>query len=165
MTQIIESRRRFLRQGAAGGASLLLGLHAGGAIAAAASTDTPANGDFAPNAFIRSGQDGRVTLISKQPEIGQGIKTSLPMIIAEELDVDWKDVRVVQGDLNPIYGPQGAGGSTSTPNNYENFHRLCAAARIMLVQAAANTWSVPVSEDATANGAVIHGQSKRRLAL
>jgi len=163
MTQIIESRRRFLRQGAAGGVSLLLGLHAGGAIAAAASTDSPANSDFAPNAFIRIGQDGRVTLISKQPEIGQGIKTSLPMIIAEELDVAWQDVRVVQGDLNPIYGPQGAGGSTSTPTNYDNFHKLGATARAILVQAASQAWSVPASECSTDKGSVEHKASNRKL--
>lgn len=165
MTQLIESRRRFLHQSAAGGVSLLLGLHAGGAIAAAAGTDTPAqsSGDFAPNAFIRIGQDGRVTLISKQPEIGQGIKTSLPMIIAEELDVDWQDVRVVQGDLNPVYGSQGAGGSTSTPTNYDNFHKLGATARAVLVQAASQAWNVPASECTTDKGSVEHKASNRKL--
>jgi isoquinoline 1-oxidoreductase beta subunit len=157
------ARRGFLRQSAAGGVSLLLGLHAGGAIAAASDTNAPADAEFAPNAFIRIGQDGRVTLVSKQPEIGQGIKTSLPMVIAEELEVDWKDVRVVQGDLNPIYGPQGAGGSTSTPTNYENFHRLGATARTMLVQAAAQTWNVPAAECKASQGAVVHGASGRKL--
>jgi isoquinoline 1-oxidoreductase beta subunit len=158
-----NARRRFLRQSAAGGASLLLGLHAGGAIAAAADTNAPADGEFAPNAFIRIGQDGRVTLVSKQPEIGQGIKTSLPMVIAEELEVDWQDVRVVQADLNPIYGSQGAGGSTSTPTNYENFHRLGATARTILVHAAARTWNVPASECRASQGAVVHGASGRKL--
>jgi isoquinoline 1-oxidoreductase beta subunit len=158
-----HSRRDFLRQSAAGGASLLLGLHSGGVIAAASGTATPDSGEFAPNAFIRIGQDGRVTLISKQPEIGQGIKTSLPMIIAEELDVDWNDVRVVQADLNPIYGSQGAGGSTSTPTNYENFHRLGATARAILVQAASQAWNVPAAECATAQGSVEHKGSGRKL--
>jgi len=159
------ARRGFLRQSAAGGASLLLSLHAGGAIAAAAADDvnTDRGGDFVPNAFIRIGQDGRVTLVSKQPEIGQGIKTSLPMIIAEELDVDWKDVVVVQGDLNPIYGSQGAGGSTSTPTNYDNFHKLGATARALLVEAAARTWNVPAAECRTAGGAVSHAGSGRKL--
>jgi isoquinoline 1-oxidoreductase beta subunit len=155
------ARRSFLRSTAVGSA-FMLGMSAEGALAAAAGA--AASKDFTPNAFIRIGRDGRVTLISKQPEIGQGIKTSLPMVIAEQLDVPWGDVRIVQGDLDTaLYGPQGAGGSTSTPTNYENFHRLGAAARMMLVQAAADTWKVPASECAAANGAVVHGPSKRRL--
>lgn len=157
------SRRSFLRSTAVGGA-FMLGMSADGALAAAAGASAATPADFTPNAFIRIGRDGRVTLISKQPEIGQGIKTSLPMVIAEQLEVDWKDVRIVQGDLDTaLYGPQGAGGSTSTPTNYENFHRLGAAARMMLVQAAADTWGVPISECAAANGAVVHGAGKRRL--
>ena len=161
------SRRSFLRTSAVGG-GFMLGMSASGALAAAArasAAPAPAHSpDFVPNAFIRIGRDGRVTLISKQPEIGQGIKTSLPMVIAEELEVEWKQVRVVQGDLDTaLYGPQGAGGSTSTPTNYENFHRLGATARTMLVQAAAQTWKVPAAECSAAAGAVMHGPSKRRL--
>lgn len=155
------SRRRFLRTGATGGA-LLIGMSSGGALAA---LKDAAQADFMPNAFIRIARDGSVTLTSKQPEIGQGIKTSLPMVIAEELDVDWKRVRIVQGDLNPAaYGGQGAGGSTSTPNNYENFRRLGAAARAMLVQAAAQGWGVAPGECTTEGGAVLHAPSKRRIA-
>ncbi|QOY92998.1 xanthine dehydrogenase family protein molybdopterin-binding subunit [Massilia sp. UMI-21] len=156
-----SARRSFLR-GSAAGAAFMLGMSADGALAAAARA---AGGpDFTPNAFIRIGRDGRVSLISKQPEIGQGIKTSLPMVIAEQLEVDWKNVRVVQGDLDTArYGPQGAGGSTSTPTNYEHFHRLGATARTMLVQAAADAWGVPASDCAAQDGAVIHGPSKRRL--
>lgn len=158
------SRRSFLRSSALGGA-FMLGMSAEGVLAATANAASAPAADFTPNAFIRIGRDGRVTLMSKQPEIGQGIKTSLPMVIAEQLEVNWEDVRVNQGDLDTaLYGPQGAGGSTSTPNNYENFHRLGAAARMMLVQAAADSWGVPVAECAAANGAVVHGPSKRRLA-
>jgi isoquinoline 1-oxidoreductase beta subunit len=159
------SRRSFLRQSAAGGSLLALGLYGGGTIAALAQDPAASSSaaEFSPNVFIRIAQDGIVTLVSKQPEIGQGIKTSLPMVIAEELEVDWKDVRVVQGDLNPAYGPQGAGGSTSTPTNYENFHRLGATARTMLVQAASRTWGVPAAECRAERGAVLHDASKRRL--
>jgi isoquinoline 1-oxidoreductase beta subunit len=157
----LPSRRAFLRSSALGGGVLVLGLYADGVLAAVAS---PAAGaGFAPNAFIRIGADGKVTLVSKQPEIGQGIKTSLPMVIAEELEVDWKDVHIVQGDLDPVYGSQGAGGSTSTPTNYNEFHRLGATARTMLVQAAAQTWRVPAAECHAAQGAVVHGATRRRL--
>ncbi|RYE98969.1 MAG: twin-arginine translocation signal domain-containing protein, partial [Oxalobacteraceae bacterium] len=83
-TPVSNARRTFLRQSSAGGASLLLGLHSSGVIAAAGATAPADSAEFAPNAFIRIGQDGRVTLTSKQPEIGQGIKTSLPMIIGSE---------------------------------------------------------------------------------
>jgi isoquinoline 1-oxidoreductase beta subunit len=158
------ARRRFLRQSSIGAGALMLGVYADGALAAVATPAAkPENAEFAPNAFIRIGGDGSVTLVSKQPEIGQGIKTSLPMVIAEELDVDWRDVRIVQGDLNPIYGSQGAGGSTSTPTNYEDFHRLGATARTMLVQAAAQSWGVPAAECKTAHGAVVHEHTRRKL--
>lgn len=156
------SRRNFLRQSAAASGGLILGLYGFGASAqvARASTDDP---DFVPNAFIRIAPNGRVTIISKQPEIGQGIKTSLPMVIAEELEVNWKDVQIIQGDLNPIYGSQSAGGSTSTPNNYMDFHRLGATARTMLIMAAAQTLNVPLAECRASDSAVFHDISKRRL--
>lgn len=165
MTLASTSRRGFLRAGAAGGA-LLIGMSAQGVLAAVGNPAAPAaSADFVPNAFIRIARDGSVTLISKQPEIGQGIKTSLPMVIAEELDVAWESVRVVQGDLDlEAYGSQGAGGSNSTPNNYENFRRLGATARAVLVQAAAQNWKVAAAECTTDGGHVLHAASKRRLA-
>jgi len=158
------ARRRFLRQSSALGGGLLLGISTTSAHGEVVKPAGAAgSGEFLPNAFIRIGRDGRVTLISKQPEIGQGIKTSLPMVLAEELEVDWKDVRIVQGDLDPAYGSQGAGGSTSTPTNYNDFHRLGATARTMLVQAAAQGWGVPATECRAAHGAVVHGASGRKL--
>ena len=152
-------RRDFLQRSARGSGGLLLGSYLDAATAAETiakpAIATPLSG-FKPNAFISISSQGVVTLISKQPEIGQGIKTSLPMVIAEELEVNWKDVRIVQGDLDPVYGGQSAGGSTSTPNNYNNFLRLGATARTMLVQAAAQTWKVAVGECLAANSAVHH---------
>ncbi|TFW34826.1 xanthine dehydrogenase family protein molybdopterin-binding subunit [Massilia horti] len=156
-------RRHFLRQSAIGTGALVLGINANDALAAITKPASSTDAAFAPNAFIRIGSDGVVTLVSKQPEIGQGIKTSLPMVLAEELDVDWQDVRVIQADLDPIYGSQGAGGSTSTPTNYEEFRRLGATARAMLVTAAAQTWNVPAAQCATAAGAVVHPDGKRKL--
>src|SRR5665811_1902227 len=159
-------RRTFLHQSAVGGGGLVLGFYLQPVAAADAIgklTSLTGSADFKPNAFISISAHGIVTLISKQPEIGQGIKTSLPMVIAEELEVDWKDVRIVQGDLNPAYGNQTAGGSTSTPNNYNNFLLLGATARTMLVQAAAQTWNVPVNECVAANTAVHHAPTKRTL--
>ena len=160
-------RRAFLRQTAVGGGGLVLGFYLQGATAqnliAKPARASTSGSEFRPNAFITISPEGVVTLVSKQPEIGQGIKTSLPMVIAEELEVDWKDVRIVQGDLNPAYGGQSAGGSTSTPNNYNHFLRLGATARTMLVQAAAQTWNLPLAECVAANSAVHHLPSKRSL--
>ncbi len=158
-------RRAFLQQSAAGG-GLLLGHYlqaaTGAELVSAPGSASHAAG-FRPSAFISISTQGIVTLVSKQPEIGQGIKTSLPMVIAEELEVDWKDVRIVQGDLDPAYGAQSAGGSTSTPNNYNHFLRLGATARTLLVQAAALAWSVPPAECAAASSAVHHAASGRSL--
>lgn len=153
------SRRGFLKTGAG---ALVIGMAPGGLLAAQNAT-AATDAAFSPSVFIRIGRDGVVTLISKQPEIGQGIKTSLPMIFAEELEIDWKDVRIVQGDLDPAYGSQGAGGSTSTPTNYNDFHRLGATARTILVQAASQTWGVPAAECRAAHGAIHHAASGRKL--
>ncbi|HWA10789.1 MAG TPA: xanthine dehydrogenase family protein molybdopterin-binding subunit [Opitutaceae bacterium] len=159
------ARRDFLKFSAIAGGGLVLGfyLRSDGTALAAEVVKPAAGGEFKPNAFIRITPDNVVTIVSKQPEIGQGIKTSLPMIIAEELEVNWKNVVVVQGDLDPAYGGQSAGGSRSTPTNYNEFHRLGATARTMLVEAAAQTWGVPVAECAASGTAVQHAPSKRSL--
>jgi isoquinoline 1-oxidoreductase subunit beta len=164
------SRRGFLKTGALAGGGFLLGLRMATealgvseifAINSEAAT-AGVSGDFMPNAFIRISPQGVVTLMAKNPEIGQGVKTSLPMLIAEELEVDWKDVKVEQAPSDPSkYGRQSAGGSTSIPNHYDELRRLGAAARIMLVQAAAQNWLVPESECRAESGEVHHAASGR----
>ena len=111
-------RRNFLKVSAAAGGGLLVTLCAEplGTLLA----QTPPAANFAATAFVRVSPDNIFTITAKNPEIGQGVKTSLPMIIAEELDVDWKDVRIEQADLDEtLYGPQRAGGSTATPVNWD----------------------------------------------
>ncbi|MDD1621264.1 MAG: xanthine dehydrogenase family protein molybdopterin-binding subunit [Methylococcaceae bacterium] len=166
-TPINPARRDFLRTSALAGGGLVLGVYFNAANSAEKLVSKPSStlnaNEFRPNAFIRIAPDGKVTLISKQPEIGQGIKTSLPMIIAEELEVNWRDVEIVQGDLDPIYGSQSAGGSRSTPTNYEEFHKLGATARTMLIQAAALTWKLPAEELVAQDSAVHHPASGRKL--
>jgi isoquinoline 1-oxidoreductase beta subunit len=158
LNQIDPSRRGFLKVGLAAGGGLMLSFalpfEAGAAGAEAARL----------NAYLHIAPDGTVTIASKNPEIGQGIKTMLPMIIAEELDVDWSAVRIEQAPVDAkTYGAQFAGGSSATPMNYDPMRRVGAAGRAMLVTAAAQTWSVPESECATASGVVRHAPSGRTL--
>lgn len=161
MTMTVD-RRDFLRVSAVAGGGLLLGGWFAPRGAGAATLETAAT--FEPNAFIRIMPDGAITIIAKNPEVGQGVRTSLPMLIAEELDVPWQSVKVEQAMADRAkYGNQVAGGSTATPNHYDNHRRLGAAARQMLVTAAAQTWGVPEAECTTGNGRVHHHATRRML--
>ena len=157
-------RRSFLRVTALVGGGIALGSYMRAFDAVEAFAGTTGSPEFVPNAFIRMTPDGIVTIVAKNPEIGQGVKTMLPMLIAEELDVDWKNVRVEQASLDTVkFTGQGAGGSTATPNNWLPMRRVGAAARAMLVTAAAQTWGVPESECETASATVKHRGSNRSL--
>lgn len=155
------SRRNFLKIAGLAGGGLVLAFYMG-EHATAFANGTPKQ--FAPNAFLRITPDGAITLYSKAPEIGQGIKTAFPMIIAEELDADWAHVRVEQAAINPaVYGRQSAGGSRSIPTSWDQLRRAGALGRAMLVSAAAKQWNVPESECTTDKSTVFHNASNRRL--
>ncbi len=164
------SRRRFLQ----GSAGLTLGFCLPAVAAPAAGPGKAGDGavgpiHFEPNAFLRIGTDNSVTVISKHLEMGQGTYTGLATILAEELDADWKMLRVEGAPAdarrynNLFWGPaQGTGGSTAIANSWEQLRRAGAAGRAMLVGAAAKRWSVPAAEIAVRDGVVSHAKSKRR---
>lgn len=122
--------------------------------------------DFRPNAFIKIAPDGKVTVVVGQAEMGQGVLTSLPMIVADELEVDWKDVAFEHGPpgaafINPALGGQITGGSASIRGLFDPLRKAAAATREMLVTAAAQQWSVPVEQLRVRNGEVFHPTSRR----
>jgi len=154
-------RRSFLKMTALAGGAFALGLYRK-PWAFAQGRGKPPN--FAAMAFVRIDPNSVVTIMAKNPEIGQGIKTMLPMLVAEELDVEWKDVRVEQADVNQdLFGPQFAGGSMSTPINWDPLRRIGAAYRQMLITAAAQTWGVSESEVTTDCCKAVHAASGRKL--
>ena len=150
------SRRDVLKTGAAAG-----GLMLSFAVAGKAGAEGGAGARL--NAYVTITPDNLVTIVSKNPEIGQGVKTSLPMLIAEELDVDWAQVRTQQADGDPAtYGRQFAGGSAATPLHWDELRRVGAAGRAMLIAAAAKDWGVEPATCTTEPGLVLHRPSGRK---
>jgi len=157
MRAVKVDRRAFLKLTGLAGGGLTLGFVLGGQTTDAAT----APADFAPNAFLRISSKGSILIYNKGPEIGQGIKTAFPLIIAEELDALWTDVVVEQAPVNPtVYGNQSAGGSRSIPSSWDQLRKAGAVARAMLVSAAAAAWKVPVEECTTRDSAVWNGKRK-----
>ncbi|MGH8207492.1 MAG: molybdopterin cofactor-binding domain-containing protein, partial [Steroidobacteraceae bacterium] len=156
------SRRAFVTASLAAGGGLMLGLAMPGA--ASARAGDVADAQVKLTGYIRIAPDGIVTIMAKNPDMGQGVKTSLPMMIADELDVAWANVRTEYAPLDPaVFGLQFSGGSFSTPMNWDPLRRAGAAGRQMLITAAARAWAVPVSECTTEAGVVHHRGSSRSL--
>jgi len=167
MNATVMERRDFLKLtiGVSGG--LLVGIYlpevtgASGSLAAAPDV-------FAPNAFVRLAADGTISVVCNHSEMGQGVYTSLPMLLADELDADWTKVRYEPAPVDPAYnhpvfGVQMTGGSTSTWSGFEQFRKAGAVARAMLVAAAAQQWNVPPEKCTTANSFVINPATGARL--
>src|SRR5580704_1370651 len=152
-------RRTFFKLAGAGAAGLVLGFQLGDQ---AFAVETADGKDQAMNAFIRVAPDNTITIYSKAPEIGQGIKTSFGVIIADELDADWANVVMEQAEINSkVYGYQGSGGSTSIPRAWDQLRQAGAGAKAMLVAAAARQWEVDASQITAQDSVLTHAASGR----
>ncbi len=157
------SRRDFLKTSAAAGGGLVIGF----ALPGASRLAEAAGAAVVPiSAYLRIATDGGITVVCGLSEMGQGVHTAIPMLIAEELDADWSRVQVVQAGVdqafaNPIFGMQATGGSTSVRGHWEPMRKAGAAARSMLVAAAADTWKVDAADCRTEKGVVIHTSGKK----
>ncbi|MBE0622074.1 MAG: xanthine dehydrogenase family protein molybdopterin-binding subunit [Burkholderiales bacterium] len=155
------SRRDFLKTSALAGGGLVIGFTLPGAARLA-----QAAAMFKPNAYLRIASDGHVTVICGLSEMGQGVHTAIPMLIAEELDADWSKISVKQAPAdpafnNPIFGMQATGGSTSVRGHWEPMRKAGAAARAMLVAAAADKWKADQADCRTERGMVVHKSGKK----
>jgi len=161
------SRRKFIKDSAAlmGGLVISFYLPAKGGRAYAA--DAQAKVVYPPNAFIRIAPDDSITIVVNKSEMGQGVYTSLPMLIAEELEADWSRISVVSAPVAAVYNHTGmpmqlTGGSTSIASSWEQMRRVGASARVLLVRAAAQQWGVPEGECHAGNSQVIHAKSGKK---
>lgn len=156
-------RRDFLKAGSLGLTGLLLGFHMG---CETEETFTGPIVDFTPNVFLNINNRGEVLITAHRSEFGQGVRTSLPMIVADELEADWKKVKIVQAEGNEKkYGNQNTDGSFSIRMFFEPMRRAGATARMMLEQAAANQWQVDVSECKAEMHQVLHTKSSKKLSF
>src|SRR5436189_4242135 len=158
------TRRAFLETAGAASAGLVISFY----LPSGPRFRSTTAGPFAPNAWLRIGADESVLVIVDRSEMGQGVATALPMLLAEELEADWSRIRIEfapadKAYTNPMFGMQGTGGSTSVRAAYTPLRKAGAAARELLVAAAAQTWGVEKAECRAERGAVVHARSKRRL--
>ena len=155
------SRRDFLKITSIAGGGMLIGFNFFGTDSAAAAP--VADTVFSPNAYISISPAGKVTLMAPNPEIGQGVKTALPMILAEELNVKWDTVEVDMAPLDPKFGSQVAGGSGAIRSRFTPIRNAGATARVMLISAAAQQWGVPETDCYAEDGFVINKTSGKKL--
>ncbi|MCF2506450.1 molybdopterin-dependent oxidoreductase [Dyadobacter sp. CY107] len=158
------SRRNFMKIAAAAGGGLFLGFNwtNSSALPVVVDAKSIAAGSINFNSYLSIGTDNIITIVSPNPEIGQGIKTAFPMVVAEELDADWIQVKTVQGNLDTgIFERQVTGGSGAVPHSWERLRKAGATARHLLVEAAAAKWNVPAAELTTENGKVLHKASSK----
>jgi isoquinoline 1-oxidoreductase beta subunit len=161
----IVPRRAFLKSSATVGAALLLPFYLSRKPRALSISALPDSSSFSPNAWLEVSPRGDVKIWCGKSDVGQGVRTSLPMIVAEEFCCDWRRVQVVQADLDPKYGDQLTGGSLSVRNSYNNLRKAGAAAREMLISAAVAQWRVQRTECRAENSFIIHVPTQRRLAF
>ncbi|MGD8554382.1 MAG: xanthine dehydrogenase family protein molybdopterin-binding subunit [Anaerolineales bacterium] len=166
------TRRDFVKASAVGGAGLVIGFFLPGCGTSPETTAEPTATEAAevtpsftmrPNAYLSIDSTGAVTILVHRPEMGQGIRTAFPMIVAEELGADWKTVQVVQAPIHRVYGDQSVGGSTSILQCFSVLRSAGAMARQMLIEAAAQAWDVEPETCTAENGAVQHPDSGRQL--
>jgi isoquinoline 1-oxidoreductase beta subunit len=153
------SRREFIAAGVAAGAGLVIGFYL-------PHGSNGAHGEvFSPNAYLKITPDDKVIVVVARSEMGQGVHTSLPMILAEELEADWKQIHVEQAGASTLFGDQTTGGSASVRTTWDPMRKAGAAAREMLIQAAALQWGVARASCKAENGAVLHSASNRRASF
>lgn len=155
------NRRDFIKSSSLGATALLIGI--GLLDSKIANASEARRITFEPNVFLQITSDGRIVLYSKNPEIGQGVKTSMPQIIAEELEVDWKQIEVVQADLDGRFGAQFAGGSGAIKSNFDTLRKAGASAREMLIEAAARKWNVSLDRCYAKNGSIFFKDSTSKF--
>jgi isoquinoline 1-oxidoreductase beta subunit len=168
MTLAKTNRRNFMKLAASAGGGLLLGFHwAEAAVSSsmeAVAYDKLATGTIDFNSYLSIAPDGIITIFSPNPELGQNIKTSFPMIVAEELDADWKQVKVLQAPLDATkFERQVTGGSGAVPHSWERLRKAGATARHMLVEAASKRWNVKAESLTTESSTVTHKETGRKL--
>jgi isoquinoline 1-oxidoreductase subunit beta len=167
---MVVGRRSFIRIGAAVGGGLLITWGApeiASALSAADGTASAAGKAVAVNPFVKIGTDETVTVVAAHSEMGQGVYTSLPMLLNEELQADWKNIRVEAAPVDkvynhPVFGIQMTGGSTTSPAEWERYRKMGAVARMMLIGAAAKRWNVGPETLEAKDGVVMHRASGKR---